>query len=70
MEELSLQKRIFPGETDSSQKRIVRFAFSGLIIMMLNWHREGFRESDREMVELASRILSTGLGLYVSDLLQ
>ena len=70
MEELSLQKRIFPGETDSSQKRIVRFAFSGLMIMMLNWHREGFRESDREMVELASRILSTGLGLYVSDLLQ
>ncbi len=70
MEELSLQKRIFPGETDSSQKRIVRFSVSGLMIMMLDWHREGFRESDREMVELASRILSTSLGFYVSDLLQ
>ena len=69
MEQASLVRRLLPGETEGSQKQIVRFVMSGLLIMMINWHREGFRESTRELAELTARILNNNLVCYVSDLL-
>lgn len=69
VEQESLSRSLLPGETAFSQRLAVRFAVSGLMTMMLQWHRDGFRESPQEMGEIAARILSSGLSVYVKDLI-
>lgn len=69
VEQESVSRNLLPGETVTSQKLAVRFAMSGLMIMVLQWHRDGFRESVREMADTSARILSTGLEAYVRDLI-
>ncbi len=51
------------------EQQIIRFAVSGIMIMMVNWHHEGFLQSPRQMAELTSRMLNEPLLPYVKDLL-
>ena len=51
------------------QREILRFAVSGIMIMMVNWHHDGYRESPREMAELTFRMLNEPLLPYVQNLI-
>lgn len=53
--------RMLPGESPKTRENVIRFAVSGLMIMMSAWHHEGFQESPREMAELALRLVSQPL---------
>ena len=39
------------------------------MIMMVNWHHEGFRESPREMAELTLQMLNQPLMPLLADLI-
>ena len=52
-----------------AQKRIVRFAVSGIMFMMIDWHRDGYRESAREMAELTVRMVTQPLLHYIRELI-
>ena len=51
------------------QKQILRFVVSGIMIMMVNWHHDGYRKSPREMADLATRMMHEPLYPYVKDFL-
>lgn len=60
------------GQTADSefvQKQILRFVVSGIMIMMVNWHHDGYRKSPREMADLATRMMHEPLYPYVKDFL-
>ena len=60
------------GQTADSefvQKQILRFVESGIMIMMVNWHHDGYRKSPREMADLATRMVHEPLYPYVKDFL-
>lgn len=44
-----------------TQRQIARFVISGLMVMIVTWHHEGFRESPREMAELTLQMLNRPL---------
>ena len=49
IDQMGVLKKPRPGDTEFAQRHITRFAISDIMIMMVNWHNEGFRESPREM---------------------
>lgn len=69
MESVTTQKHLRQGESEYSQRQIVRFTISGIVIMLINWHQEGFRESPRDMAVILTRILNTNLSDYVQELI-
>ena len=44
-----------------TQRQNARFVISGLMVMIVTWHHEGFRESPREMAELTLQMLDRPL---------
>ena len=69
IEKNALLRKLLPGDSEFVQRQILRFTVSGTMIMMVNWHHEGFRESPREMAELTARMLNEPLFPYVRDLI-
>ena len=61
--------RFLPGESRRTQNHIVTFAVCGLLSMILQWHTDGFRESPRELGQVACRMLSQPLFPDVRGLL-
>jgi hypothetical protein len=61
-------KRIPGCDNEFAQTQIIRFAVSGIMIMMINWHHDGYRESPREMAELTARIIDQPLLPYLKEL--
>ncbi len=57
------------GDHRFMQQQIIRFVVSGVMIMVVNWHHEGYRQSPRQMAELTSRMLNEPLFQYVKDLM-
>lgn len=53
--------RFLPGEAAQLKAYISHFAISGLMIMMVNWHHGGYRETPKEMSQIAARLLSKPL---------
>lgn len=49
--------RFLPNDDERVRERIFKFAFSGLVYIMICWYREGFTSSTREMAESACRML-------------
>lgn len=68
VEHNTMLRRFLPGDNEFVQRQILRFTASGILIMMVNWHHEGFRESPREMAELTKRMLKEPLFPYVREL--
>ena len=68
IEQITLLRRLLPGDSEFAQRQILRFTVSGIMIMMVNWHHEGYRESPREMAELTRRMLNEPLFPYVQEL--
>lgn len=62
-------KRQADRENEFAQRQIIRFAVSGLMIMMVNWHHDGYRESPREMADLTVRMVTRPLLPYLAELL-
>lgn len=48
-------------EDPKTREHIVHFCICGMMIMMVNWHHEGFRESTQEMAQIALRLVSQPL---------
>ena len=48
-------------EDARTRDHILRFCICGIMIMMVNWHHEGFRESTQEMAQIAFRLVSQPL---------
>ena len=60
------------GQTADSefvQKQILRFVVSGIMIMMVNWHHDGYRKSPREMADLTTRMMNEPLYPFIKDML-
>ena len=53
--------RIFSKEEEKTREHIIHFITCGLMIMMINWHHEGFRESTLEMAQIAVRLVNQPL---------
>ena len=53
--------RFLPYDDDKMRKNVLRFAFSGLVYLMVEWYRDGFVESTRSMAETACRLLKEPL---------
>ncbi len=49
-------QRFLPHDDDNMRKKVFKFAFSGLVYLMIEWYREGFVESTRSMAETACRL--------------
>lgn len=69
IDQMVVAKKPKPGDTEFAQRHITRFAISGIMIMMVNWHNEGFRETPREMAELTARLVTKPLFSYLMDIL-
>ena len=69
LETAGMQKRGLAGESEFVHRQIARFAVSGIMIMMVNWHHDGYRESPREMAELTARMVTKPLLPYIQDLI-
>ncbi len=50
--------RLLPDDDEFARRHIFRFAIGGLISIMLDWYRDGFRKSVPDMARLAARILT------------
>lgn len=48
-------------EDPKTRDHIVRFCICGMMIMMVNWHHEGFRESTLEMAQITLRLVTQPL---------
>lgn len=49
--------RFLPNDEDRTREKVFKFAFSGLVYIMIDWYRGGFAESTRSMAETACRLL-------------
>lgn len=52
-----LISKFLPDDDDKSRERIFKFAFSGLVYTMINWYRNGFNATTRDMAQSACRML-------------
>lgn len=57
----ALLNRMLPEEDPKTRDHIVRFCTCGLMIMMVNWHHEGYQESTLEMAQIAVRLVTQPL---------
>ncbi len=59
--------KFLPYDDESARERIFKFAFSGLVYTMINWYRDGFNISTRDMAKSACRMLREPLFPTLSD---
>lgn len=53
--------RFLPGESRNIQNHVVMFGVCGLLSMMLQWHKDGYQTSIKELAEIAQRLLTQPL---------
>ncbi len=61
--------RFLPNEARVVQNHVVTFAICGLMTMMVQWHRSGYRESPQSLALVAERLLTQPLFPFASTLL-
>ena len=54
-------RHIHTNENPKIRDHVVQFAVCGLMIMMVNWHHNGYQESVQEMTRIALRLVSQPL---------
>ena len=59
--------KFLPNDDDGTRDMIFKFAFSGLVFTMINWYRNGFNVSTRDMAKSACRMLREPLFPTLSD---
>lgn len=65
----ALLTQLLPEEDSKTRDHIARFCTCGLMIMMVNWHHEGYRESTLEMAQVAVRLVTQPLFPALKNLL-
>lgn len=50
--------RLLPGEEDGMREKIYRFAISGLISLVIDWYKEGFKSPAADISRIAVRLLT------------
>ncbi len=61
MRQMSTINRFLSSEPEFLRSYISNFSVSGLMIMMVNWHHEGYQLTPKEMARIATRLLSKPL---------
>lgn len=51
-------EKLLPGDEEAMRVKIYRFAVSGLISLVIDWYREGFRSPAADMARIAVRLLT------------
>ena len=59
--------KFLPNDDDGTRDIIFKFAFSGLVYTMINWYRNGFNVSTRDMAKSACRMLREPLFPTLAD---
>ena len=58
LETVVSMEKLLPGEEEAMRERIYRFAISGLISIVIDWYREGFRSPAADIARIAVRLLT------------
>ena len=53
--------KFLPNDGDWDRSQVFKFAICGLMTMMIEWYKDGFKTSTREMSRMACRVLSEPL---------
>ncbi len=61
--------RFLPGEGRWEQEHVVNFTICGLMIMMVNWHHDGFADSIKDLASIAVRMITRPLFPEVNELI-
>jgi len=56
-----LAKKLIPSESTHAQEYAVTFLVSGLISLVMQWHRSGFQEPPRQLATIAARLMTQQL---------
>ena len=67
IEDRILTAKFLPNDDESMREIIFKFAFSGLVFTMINWYRNGFDISTRDMAKSACRMLREPLFPLLAD---
>ena len=59
--------KFLPDDDEKTRERVFKFAFSGLVYTMINWYRDGFNASTRDMAKSACRMLREPLFPTLAD---
>ena len=59
--EMTILNKFLPGEPEWLQRQIIKFAISGLMSAMLEWHGDGCRESVETMAQAMCRMFNRPL---------
>ena len=59
--------KFLPNDDDGTRDMIFKFAFSGLVFTMINWYRNGFNVSTRDMAKSACRMFREPLFPTLAD---
>lgn len=59
--------KFLPNDDSATREIIFKFAFSGLVYTMINWYRNGFAVTTRDMAKSACRMLREPLFPTLSD---
>ena len=57
----NLPHRFLPGDSLDTRRQVVMFCVSGLMSMILTWHRDGYPQSAEQMATVAVRIIGQPL---------
>lgn len=69
LEDGSVSEPMKDKERKLTHPRITRFAVSGIMTMMINWHQDGYQESSREMAEMTARMITRPLLPFLRELI-
>jgi AcrR family transcriptional regulator len=53
--------RFLPNDPPEVQRQVILFCVSGLLSMVLSWHRDGYVQSPEQMARIATRLLDQPL---------
>ena len=56
-----ITNKFLPNDTEVVRERVFKFAFAGLVYIMIEWYRKGFDLTTREMAKIACRLLRSPL---------
>ena len=61
VKESHLPFRELAGDSKLMQEHMIRFCVCGMMVMVLTWHQNGYRESTGQMSQVAARLLTQPL---------
>ena len=60
--------KFLPDDDEATRDKVFKFAFSGLVYTMVQWYRDGFKASTRDMAKISCRLLREPLFPSLDDI--